>query len=59
MATGDSHRAYTELLGEWFVNHRSEEDMKRIADGLGSAYSYRIEFEPITQKNIFLTISYD
>jgi extracellular factor (EF) 3-hydroxypalmitic acid methyl ester biosynthesis protein len=56
VSTGDEHRAFTELLGEWFVNHRSFSDIENLVKSLPENLTYDIEFEPITHKNIFLKI---
>lgn len=51
----DNFRAYTELLGEWYIIHRSEKEMSTLAEKLPNA-SFSIEYEKETQNNIFLII---
>lgn len=52
------HRAYTELLGEWYINYRNEDDMigltGRIKD---EGKKVEIRHEEETKMNIFLIIS--
>jgi SAM-dependent methyltransferase len=50
----NSTRAYMELIGEWFLTHRSQEDLLRLADIAGlPAKSVGIESEP-EGVNLFL-----
>lgn len=51
------HRAYLELLGEWFVNYRNEEDLVRLAQRIKENKTVNIEYEKGMKMNIYLVIN--
>jgi chemotaxis methyl-accepting protein methylase len=53
----DTSMAYTEFLGEWVLNRRSEEEMLRLADKITGDKEMRIEKEQETGMNLFMTIT--
>jgi extracellular factor (EF) 3-hydroxypalmitic acid methyl ester biosynthesis protein len=56
VATGDKHRAYTEILGEWYLHRRDQECMLRLIENIKSNYRVEIAFEEETKMNVFLII---
>ena len=54
VSSEDPHRGYTELLGDWYINHRNENDMRRLADKIKGKIT--IEKEKETGMNIFMII---
>ncbi len=52
----DRHRAFTELLGEWYINYRNENDMRSLAKGLHGDFNLQIDYEKETKMNIYLII---
>ena len=57
VSTGNQHRAFTEILGEWYINHRSEGDMLRLAEKINGEKNVQIEYEKETKMNIFMIIT--
>lgn len=53
----DKHRAYTELLGEWYLNLRDETDMLNLAKNLSGSKECHVEYEEETKMNLFLVIT--
>lgn len=52
----DPSRVYLEMLGEWYLKHRDEREMMRMAEGLSAAKEVKIDFDPETKTNIYLII---
>ena len=51
---GASHRVYYEIVGEWGLNHKTEEEMLNWAKNTQNA---NIKFENLDEKNSFLFLS--
>lgn len=52
----DNSMAYTEFLGEWVLNRRSEDEMLKLADRITEDKEITIEHEKETGMNIFMSI---
>ncbi|MDI6731477.1 MAG: class I SAM-dependent methyltransferase [Candidatus Margulisbacteria bacterium] len=50
------HRAFTEILGEWFINYRTEDVMIKLTEKINDVKNLEITHEEETKMNIFLTI---
>ena len=57
VSAANKHRAYTEILGEWFINHRTEEDMLELTKRIKGKNNIEIKYEAETRMNIFMIIS--
>lgn len=57
VSADNRHRAYTELLGEWFINHRTEKDMLTLTERIKENKIIEIACEAETKMNIFLIIT--
>ncbi len=59
-STDNPSRNYMEFIGEWYLNHRSEHELIRLADESideGDNYHISVECEPCSV-NLFLMIKY-
>ncbi len=57
IAASHDSRAYLEMLGEWYLHHRTPEDMLKLACRIKGMHKKDIEFEPETKMNIYLKIT--
>jgi len=56
VADNHDHRAYMELLGEWYLNMRSEMDMLNLAGDIKGAKNIYVEKDKENGKNLYLII---
>jgi hypothetical protein len=49
-------RFFTEAAGEWFLHHRSAEEMQKLADGFVDQRRVHLEYDFETRKNVYLII---
>lgn len=56
VAENHDHRAYMELLGEWYLNLRSDMDMLDLASDIKDAKNIYVEKDNENEKNLYLII---
>jgi len=56
VSSANPSRAYMEIIMEWFVNHRSKDDMIDLARGIEGTKEVSVEEEEETGMNYFLSI---
>ncbi len=53
---GNKLKVYTEMLGDWYINYRSRQEMINLTENIDKNSKIRIEYEKETKMNIFLII---
>jgi extracellular factor (EF) 3-hydroxypalmitic acid methyl ester biosynthesis protein len=56
VSKGNELMAYTEMLGEWYINYRDNDELMHLSKGIKDANKIFIDCEPETKQNIFLMI---
>jgi len=57
VSSEDRHRAYSEILGEWYINRRDETKMLRLTERIKDNKKIEIMYEEETKMNLFLIIN--
>jgi hypothetical protein len=59
VSSGNEFKAYTEMLGEWWINYRNENEMLKLTHYIDESAKITVEYERETRMNVFLIIEKD